>query len=197
MNFRERLVLRTELLLQPLKIGDEATQVGATSDIRYLTPKPNYASALRHIFLAPIEEVCDTNPMGQVIGIGSPIEKLIPAAYVSFDGGRSDEGAQNSINHLVETLAITIDVVLSNKIGIKDGDRVRPMVLQMSDMLADIQKQVTRDNLQSAIHFDEDDVSLQDVFLEEWGYNEILHGGSIEVLNIRFECAVAAPHGGG
>ena len=62
MNFRERLVLRTELLLQPLKIGDEATQVGATSDIRYLTPKPNYASALRHIFLAPIEEVCDTNP---------------------------------------------------------------------------------------------------------------------------------------
>ena len=197
MNFRERLVLRTELLLKPLLITGEATQVGPTSDIRYLTPKPNYASALQHIFLAPIEEVADTNPMGEITSIGSPIEKLIPVAYVSFDGGRNDGGADASINHLVETLAITIDVVLSNKIGVRDGNRVRPMVLQMSDMLADIQKQVTFANLESAVHLSGDDVTLQEVYLEEWGYNEILLGGSIEVLNMRFECAVGAPHGGG
>ena len=67
----------------------------------------------------------------------------------------------------------------------------------MSDMLADIQKQVTFANLESAVHLSGDDVTLQEVYLEEWGYNEILHGGSIEVLNMRFECAVGAPHGGG
>ena len=42
-----------------------------------------------------------------------------------------------------------------------------------------------------------DGVSIQTVYLEEWGYDERFRGGEIEVLNILFQFAVASMHGGG
>lgn len=198
MNFRERLILGVQSLLQPIVVSSSQTETGPTSDILYITPNTNYTSALRYLYLAPLESTSSRGSSNrEPTGIGSAIAKLTPVAYLSFDGGRNDGGYDTLISHLVETLAISIDIVLNKKIGVRDGDRVRPMTLQISDILADIQKQLTQENLGSYVHRTEDDVLLHEVYLEEWGFDERFHGGEIEVLQIRYELVVASPHGGG
>ena len=198
MNFRERLISRIDLLLRPMIIPNDQHFPDSSSGITTIVPNEGYSTGLRHLILGPIETTSDSRAgTTTIVGPGSPIQELTPVIYLSFDGGRNDGGADASVNHLVETLAIRMDVVLNKKIGVRQGDTIRPMALQVSDVLGDIQKRVTLANLRSAVHRTEDDVTLQAVYLEEWGFDERFHGGEIEVLQIRFECTVGAPHGGG
>ena len=202
MNFRERLLLYIQTELTPMVIPMESFGEQIFPDSRKgittIVPNEGYATGLRYLQLGPIETLSDpTKGTTNIIGAGSPINELIPALYLSFDGGRNDGASDTFITHLVETLAIRIDVVLNRKIGVNDGDEIRPMTLQVSDVLADIQKVMTQENLGPAVHRTDDEVTLQEVYLEEWGFDQRFHGGDIEVLQMRFECAVAAPHGGG
>ena len=107
-------------------------------------------------------------------------------AYVSFGGGRND-GDTDIVNPIVEILAIQIDIVLDKKIGVMDSNKIRAISYQVSDALHDIQSLINLDNIQNVVHFDETDVQVRDVYLEEWNLDERYRGGPKELLTLTFE----------
>lgn len=178
MSFREEVVRRIGSLIQnALVIPDSQTQVGPTSNITYLRPNGTYKSPIRKVLIEPIET--------------TPEEKAIPRIYVSFGGGRRDAATRTFITHLVEVLAIRVDIVLSKDCGVKDGNQVRPITFQISDILADLQQLVTKNSVATAVT--NPDASVDSVYFEEWNLDAAFRGSEQEVINLRVEVAVVNP----
>lgn len=177
MNFREEVISRIAQLLERLVIEDSQTQDGPESDILYLTPNQNYNTPLRQVLLDPIESAT-----GDVD---------VPTLWVSFDGGRNDLGARTFNSHLVEVLSIRLDLVLSKKCGLEDEGKVRPITLQISDALADIQKILTVSMVTTAVTTPQ--AQVNSLYLGEWTLDERFRGGEQEVLNIRLDLEVENP----
>lgn len=180
MNFRETLIRRVLELLAILVIDDSQTQSSDQGRL-LLTSNPNYACALRKVLAEPLG----------AFPIDNPAEA--PAAYVSFDGGRNDLGADTFLSHIVEVLSIRIDILLSKKIGVNDAGEPRQMTFQVSDALADINRLINLASMQSALHVLEEHITVQEVVLEEWGFDEQFRGGNEEVLSLVFQIEVANP----
>lgn len=180
MNFRE-IILERIIRLLTLLMVDEDRVVKTSDGKEIITPNSNYTGVLRDIRVEPLEGLPTDNPAN------------IPVAFVSFDGGRNDLGVDTFLSHIVEVLGIRIEILLDKKIGVAVDNRPRHIEFQASDLLADITKLVNLTSLQSALHTLETDVTVQDVILEEWEFDERYRGGSQEVLIMVFRAEIANP----
>ena len=181
MNFREEIIERILQLLRNLVVEESQVRSIAQGEL-LITPNTTYAGVLRSVDLGPLE----TTP------VDNKMNDIAPAAFVSFDGGRHDLGLDTFVTHLVETLGIRVEVILNRKIGAAVGERPRALTLQASDLLADLDRLVTTDNLRSALNH-LDDVTVQEVVIEEWEFDERFRGGQVEVLSIVFQAQIANP----
>ena len=186
MNFRELIITRVKTLLESLVV-EESQVVSGTQGRLLITPNDNYTGCLRAVKLDPLDEL----PFGEVGTVDTSADA--PIAYVSFDGGRNDLGTDTFLSHIVETLGIRIEILLNKKIGVNVNGSPRQITYQASDLLADITKLVNLTSLQSAVHFTEDDVTVQDVILEEWEFDDRFRGSDKEVLILVFQAEIANP----
>ena len=184
MNFREQILQRILSLLETrLKISDDNVTEDRNEGTCVLEPNQPYRSALRHIELGPIQE--------QQIEGTMPI----PAAYVSFDGGRNDLGLDTVISNVVEVLSIRIDILLDKKIGRSTSTGIREMTFQGSDLVHDITTIVSKTNVQSAVTpvNPTDHTQVEELILEEWEFDDRFRGGEKEILSLVFEIQVTNP----
>ena len=189
MNFREEIIKRFDAQMRLLVI-DDTKRISQPDGIAYLTPNPGFSTPLQGVFMEPFAISATGAPLPST---GAPRAYPWPAAYLYLDSGRNDGAAATFITHLVETLAVRIDVGLSRKVGVREGDEVRPMTFQITDFLHDIQTLLPKSQLQSAVQNLASDVTVNDVYLEEWRLDDRFRGGDIEVLTLIYEIAVANP----
>ena len=188
MNFREHVIDRIVNRLNELLIEDKLQrQSGPTSNIFYLIPNTGYQAPLRSIVTEPIEVT-----KAGITKVGPE-----PIAHVTFDGGTNDGELDTQLSHIVETLGVTIDIVLNKKIGVKQldqlgKDQVRPLTYQVSDMLNDIQTLINKDSMASSVNDPVNDLILHDFYLEEWGFNEDYLGNvQYNILTLLFQSVIA------
>lgn len=177
MGYREVILRRVLEVLPQLVVQDAQVTSGPDGQL-LITPNDNYTAVLRDINVGFIENLPVDNPGD------------IPIAFVDLQRGRNDLGIDTFLSHVVEVLSISIQVLLEKKIGVNDGGNVRPIAFQVTDLLHDIQLLVNKAQLASAVNI-LDDVTVQDVILEEWERDERYRGGDQEVLNIVFQAEIA------
>lgn len=200
MNFRREILERIIQLLQTLvlpkddkgNILPEHIRQGPTSDIEYLIPPVDPSTDARNECPGVLKGI-EIGPLEQ-LPVSNPNQTPAPRAYVSFDGGRNDFG-DTLLSHIVETVAIRIEVHLSEKIGIRwrnsgGEEQVRPIDFQGSDLLCDINRLINRTSLMTAVHSDPD-VTVQDAIVEEWEFDDEFRGGDEEVLIVIVQVEVA------
>ena len=185
MNFREILFERILLLLRRLLIDETlvSTNVQSQQRLEYLVPASGFHFPLRAIVQGPLEET------------PTPRAPKYPTAYVSFEGGELDLTADTFLSNVIENVSIRIDLLLSQRAGVRVGDAVRDMEFQASDAISDIQSFVTLSNLQTALHTldTEEHVSVTAVVLSEWEFDSRFRGGEVELLSLIYEIAVSNP----
>ena len=180
MNFREQVILTIQQLLNLLVIDEDTqTRVGPMSDILFITPNTNYASGVRSLLLEPVEQA--------QLEVGT--RSNCPSIFISFERGFRDEDIDTNLSHIVERLEIRLDIVLDKKIGVEEAGSVRPMTLQISDILTDIQKVLPLDDIQQMVRID--DEIVHDFRLVEWGFDDIFHGSELEVVSVIFQAVIA------
>ena len=192
MNFREELIRRIiQLLENNLVLGDPSQVVAAAQGTQVITPNTNYTGVLRSIGPGAVA----TTGAGPLEELPVPVADSAnaPIAFVSFDGGRHDLGLDTFLSHIVETIGIRIEILLSRKIGINDPEgpeNIRPITFQASDLLHDITSLINKTSLQSALNILED-VTINDLVLEEWEFDDRFRGGPEEVLIMIFRAEIA------
>ena len=204
MNFRELVIEQIlaqlrQLVQDPEDNADayDAIAQGRTTII----PKPNFDGVLRGVHTGPLEDraVRTKHPTD-----GPLTNEPAPVAYVSWDGGRHDLAEDTfSLQHIVETLGIRIEILLDKTIGLaepsddKGENGILKMTYQVSNMLWDINRLVNYNSLAGVLHsiadtgFDREDYVVQDVVMEEWELDERFRGGREELLSIVFQVQVA------
>ena len=179
MSFREDLLNRVVSHLRALTTTPTA---GATAEgLIFLTPNLNKAGVLRGVHVGPLEDTITDD-------VSDEAKNSAPVAYVSFDGGRHDLGIDTLLSHIVEVLGIRVEVVLNKKIGVRQGNVVRPIPFQVSDLLSDMDDFVSVDHLG---RIGDDEVVVQDAVIEEWELDDRYRGGDIEVLSLVIQVQVA------
>ena len=185
MSFREDILIRVRDQLRQLVVEEGQVTPQPNGEL-HITPNPGFTGVLRNLDIGPLE----TKPVENLP------TNLSPAAFVSFDGGRNDLGLDTFLSHIVETLGIRIEVLLNRKIGVAiaderepDGVRPRRLSLQASDFLTDLNRLITLNNLRSAVN--PDNVTVQEVIIEEWEFDERFRGSEQELLNIVIQAQVA------
>ena len=189
MNFREHVLTGVFELIDTLRVGDSAVRTGPTSEITFIDATAGNASALRDVRMAP------TPVISLPLSPQEPIPQVLlppPLAYVYFDSGRHDLGVDTFNTHLVEVLAIRIDVILSTNAGVEVNGQVRRLTLQASDILSDFDRLLTVENLRPRVSV-LDHVTVQEVVMEEWEFDQRYRGGPLEVLTVILQAEVANP----
>ena len=178
MNFRELLIERVFGQLGLLKVP--ADQIQAIQQGEFvITPNEQWNGVLREVDYGPLDH-------------GRIDRQEPPLAYVSWDGGRHDLAEDTFLTHVVETLGIRVEVLLDKKITVRQGDDLRSIEFQVSDLLGDMDHLINHASMQSALN-GLDDYTVQDVVMEEWELDERYRGGPKEVLSIIFQTQVANP----
>ena len=194
MSFREELLLAVEKGLKTLLNGTVNNDLTPhpNGDIE-LRAKDGKLGVLRGVHLGPLADTITDD-------VPDNAKDSAPVAYVSFDGGRHDLGIDTLLSHIVEVLGIRIEIVLNKKIGVPFSDGIRPIPLQVSDLLSDIDDIATVAFLGTAVRTTvppiEDPnaphIIVQDAVIEEWELDLRFRGGDVEVLSLLIQVQVAS-----
>ena len=119
-------------------------------------------------------------------------EKLIPAAYLSFDGGRINPGIETTLNNVVESLGIRVEMLFRDGAGQDDNGKSRPLSLQVGACVSDIHGLINY-NTMKLTSFSEENVWIINCNLAEWGFDSRFRGTPDEVLIMIFQLDVSHP----
>ena len=120
---------------------------------------------------------------------------MIPAIFISYDGGRKEPFEQTLIQNIVEVLGIRLEIVLREGYGSNADGHPRELSRQVGDAIQDIESLLNYNsfnewlsqpvNIPDSVdrnRFREQAIIVQDVMLTEWGFNEQFRGTPNEVI---------------
>ena len=182
MSWREDIMNRVTSQLQKLLLVDQ-------NDIPIKPPSGSLTTAVAN---TGFETPCYAVVQRPVVVSAIEQERLIPAAYVSFDGGRINPGIETTLNNVVESLGIRIEVLFRDGTGQDIGGEARPLSLQVGACVSDIHGLINY-NTMKLTSFSEENVWIINSSLAEWGFDSRFRGTPDEVLIMIFQLDVSHP----